>query len=52
MKEPKDKRLIVMVTASEMKALDDWRFEHRIASRGEALRRLMALGIEASAKKK
>ncbi len=32
----------------ELKALDDWAFTHRIRSRGEAIRRLIQIGIEAS----
>jgi hypothetical protein len=50
MKEPKDQRVIFMMTASELMAVDDWSFERRIRSRGEALRRIIALGIEASKK--
>jgi hypothetical protein len=48
--EPKDVRVPVMMTASEVKAIDDWSFARRIRSRGEAIRRLVALGLKASAK--
>jgi hypothetical protein len=41
-----------MMTASELKAVDDWSFSHRIRSRGEAIRRLIALGLKAAAVKK
>jgi hypothetical protein len=50
--EPKDKRIALVMTASELKALDDWRFAQRIASRGEALRQLVALGLELAAERK
>jgi hypothetical protein len=43
--EPKSIRLPLMVTPSEAKAIDDWRFERRIASRAEAIRRLIATGL-------
>jgi hypothetical protein len=49
--QPKDKRVLVMMTADEVKAIDDWSFERRIRSRGEAIRQLVRLGIKASAKK-
>lgn len=43
--EPKDVRLPIMVTASEAKAIDDWRFAHRISSRAEAIRMLIEAGL-------
>jgi hypothetical protein len=49
--EPKDQRVPVMMTSSELKAVDDWSFEQRIRSRGEAIRRLIALGLKAVGKK-
>lgn len=36
-----------MMTPSEVKAVDDWSFEQRIRSRGEAIRRLIQLGLNA-----
>lgn len=44
--EPKDVRLPIMVTATEAKAIDDWRFENRVATRAEAIRQLIALGLK------
>jgi hypothetical protein len=44
----KDKRVPLMMTEAELKAVDDWAFERRIRSRGEALRQLIALGLKAS----
>jgi hypothetical protein len=46
--EPKDVRLPVMVTRSEAEAIDDWRFKNRIATRAEAIRRLIQLGLQAT----
>ena len=48
--EPKDQRVPVMMSASEVKAVDDWSFERRIRSRGEAIRQLIHLGLEAARK--
>ena len=48
--EPKDRRVVMMMTRSELKAVDDWRFARRISSRGEAMRQLMALGLKAKEK--
>ncbi|MGR9427736.1 hypothetical protein [Rhizobium leguminosarum] len=44
-KELKDQRIPVMMTASEVTAIDDWSFENRIRSRGEAIRRLCQIGL-------
>jgi hypothetical protein len=44
--EPKDVRLPIMVTATEAKAIDDWRFDKRIPTRAEAIRQLIALGLK------
>ena len=48
--EPKDRRVVMMMTRSELKAVDDWRFARRISSRGEAMRQLVALGLKAKEK--
>jgi hypothetical protein len=45
--EKKDQRIPVMMTASEVKAIDDWSFTNRIRSRGEAIRRLVVKGLSA-----
>ena len=50
--EPKDKRVPLVMTASELKAIDDWSFERRIRSRSEAIRQLVALGLKASGEAK
>jgi hypothetical protein len=45
-KELKENRVVVMLTASELEAIDTWGFDNRIRSRGEAMRRLCHLGME------
>jgi hypothetical protein len=51
--EPKKtERLVVMIAKEDLKALDDWRYEQQIPSRGEAARRLIALGLETAKKRK
>lgn len=49
--EPKDQRIPIMMSASEVKAIDDWSFEHRIRTRAEAVRRLCVIGAECDQKK-
>ena len=44
--EPKDVRLPLMVTRSEAEAIDDWRFQNRVGTRAEAIRRLIQLGLK------
>ncbi|MCL7998003.1 hypothetical protein M8994_07080 [Brucella sp. 21LCYQ03] len=44
-KELKDQRIPIMMTLSEVEAIDDWMFKNRIRSRGEAIRRLCQMGI-------
>ena len=38
-------RLQVMLTAEELKAVDDFRFENRLPSRAAAVRELMKRGL-------
>ena len=45
--ENRDQKVPVLFTPSELKEIDDWSFDQRIRSRGEAIRRLIALGLEA-----
>ena len=47
--EPRDVRLPFMVSRREAAAIDDWRFRQRIATRAEAIRRLIQIGLEAAA---
>lgn len=46
--ELKTERVQLMMAPSEVKDIDDWSFENRIRSRGEAIRRLIQLGLEAA----
>lgn len=43
--EPKDKRIPIMMSDSEVEAIDSWRFQNRIATRSEAIRRLCQIGL-------
>lgn len=43
--ELRENRVAVMMSNAELAALDDWRFQNRIGSRGEAVRRLIDAGI-------
>jgi hypothetical protein len=43
--ELKDQRIPIMMTASEVAAIDDWSFANRIRSRAEAIRRLCQTGL-------
>ena len=45
MSEPKINRIPIMMSDAEVKAIDDWRFANRIATRSEAVRRLCHLGL-------
>ena len=45
---PRAIRLQVMLSADEMRALDDFRFEHRMPSRAATVRELMRRGLEAA----
>ncbi len=48
--ELKDQRVPVMMTRTELKAVDDWRFANRVGSRSEAIRQLVTLGLKADEK--
>ena len=43
--EAKHIRLPLMVTAAEVRAIDDWRYANRVPSRAETLRILIARGL-------
>jgi hypothetical protein len=43
--ERRTERIPLLMTPSEVKALDDWAFANRIRSRGEAIRRLIEAGL-------
>ena len=39
--EQKTERVQLLMTPSEVKAVDDWSFENRVRGRSEAIRRLL-----------
>lgn len=41
----RDERVVLMMSAGELAALDRWRHERRISARAEAIRRLISSGI-------
>jgi metal-responsive CopG/Arc/MetJ family transcriptional regulator len=43
--EKKDVRIQLVISPSEVEALDEWRAKQRIWSRSEAIRRLIADGV-------
>ncbi|MFK0163932.1 hypothetical protein [Rhizobium sp. NPDC090279] len=45
MVEPRENRVHMMLSNSEMEAIDDWRFANRIATRSDAIRRLCHIGL-------
>ena len=49
--EMKSERVTTMMTPSEVNAIDDWSFAQRIRSRGEAIRRLIEMGLETANRK-
>ena len=44
--EKKDVRIQLVISPSEVEALDKWRAERRIWSRSEAIRQLIAQGVK------
>jgi hypothetical protein len=44
----REERLQVMLSAKELKAVDTFRFGHRMPSRAAAIRDLLRLGLEAT----
>ncbi|TFF27532.1 hypothetical protein E3C22_03480 [Jiella endophytica] len=46
-KKPRENRVPIMMSEEELQAIDDWRFENRIATRSDAIRRLCKIGLVA-----
>jgi|GEM_PF-1966189 len=42
----RDKRMPVMLSQAELDAIEKYRFENRVATRAEAVRRLVKIGLE------
>lgn len=45
MVKPRENRVPMMLSDAELEAIDTWRFENRVATRSEAIRRLCQLGL-------
>ncbi|TGS47556.1 MULTISPECIES: hypothetical protein [unclassified Mesorhizobium] len=45
MVEARENRIPIMMSDAELNAIDDWRFQHRVATRANAVRKLMAVGM-------
>lgn len=45
--EQKTERVQLMMTPSEVKAVDDWSFANRVRGRSEAIRQLLQVGLQA-----
>jgi len=43
----REERLQIMLTAAELRAVDDWRFKKRMPSRASAVRELLRRGLAA-----
>lgn len=46
--ESESKRLQMVITEDELKAVEDWQFSHRVSSKSEAMRRLVQVGLNAT----
>lgn len=47
MVKPRENRIPIMMSDQELQAIDDWRYENRIATRSESVRRLCQIGLQA-----
>lgn len=47
--ESETKRLQMKITADEIRAIDDWRYENRVPTLSEAIRRLCKIALEKEA---
>lgn len=45
-KNVRENRVPIMMSDDELRSVDDWRFQNRIATRSDAIRRLCRVGIE------
>lgn len=44
-KKPRENRVPIMLSDEELGAIDDWRFENRVATRSDAIRRLVRIAL-------
>ncbi|WP_162742290.1 hypothetical protein [Nitratireductor sp. OM-1] len=42
----REHRVPIMLTDDELQAIDDWRFENRVPTRSEAIRRLIEIALK------
>lgn len=49
-KLPRENRIPIMMSHDELRQIDDWRFENRVATRSDAVRRLCQIGLAALAR--
>lgn len=45
MVKPRENRVPIMMSDDELTSIDDWRFANRVATRSEAVRRLLRIGL-------
>lgn len=45
MVKPRENRVPIMMSDEELASVDDWRFANRVATRSEAVRRLVQIGL-------
>jgi hypothetical protein len=50
--ELKTERVTTLMSVAEVTVIDDWAFANRIRSRGEAIRRLIELGLKSAGESK
>lgn len=46
--ELKDQRVVTMMSPTDLATIDEWSFQNRIRSRGEAIRQLCRIGLDAT----
>ena len=49
--QPRTERIPLLLTKDEIQDLDNWQFAHRMRTRSDAIRRMMRIAIEATARK-
>lgn len=50
--EPKSERIQMLMEPSLRRAIREWRFANQVETEGEAIRRLLQIGLEAEAQRK
>lgn len=47
-KKPRENRVPIMMSDEELTSIDDWRFSNRVATRSDAVRKLVQIGLGAA----